>query len=203
MAVTKEIGYMSVPEKALPNNCSDLRLPLQTQRLALRGLREGDLEDVFVLCSHPEICRYIRPPMSREDVVRHIRDRLRPWHFEEMKWYSLAVCRIGEERVIGEMVFKLESLEVRRAEIGYRFHPDGQGKGYAAEATDALIAWLFDELHLHKLVAYCVPENIPSIKLLQRFGFQREGTWREHLRLEGAWCDLSTYGLLARERPTR
>ena len=181
----------------IPSDCADLILPLRTPRTLLRELRPGDLEDVFVLCSHPDICRYIRPPMSPDEVRDHIQARRRPWHFTEMTWYSLGVCRSGEERVIGELVFRLESRACRRAEVGYRFHPDSQGQGLAAEALAPLIRLLFRHLNLHKLMAYCITENLPSIRLLERFGFEKEGHLRQQQFQDGRWWDLGVYGLLA------
>jgi len=181
---------------SLPANCSALNLPLETSRLVLRSFQEGDFEDTYILCSHPDICRYIRPPMTREQVVTHIADRMQPWTFEEEKWYSLTVKRKGASRVIGEVVFRLESIADRRAEIGYRFHPDAQGKGYALEANKALVALLFRVLDLHKLVAYCHSVNAASRRLLTRLGFTEEGCKRDHMFSEGKWLDLTLYGLI-------
>ena len=188
---------------SLPADCSVLALPWETARLTIRAFAGEDFEDVYVLCSHAEICRYIRPPMSREQVETHIRERLRPWFFEERKWYSLAVCLPGERRVIGELVFRLESRPDRRAEIGYRFHPDAQGKGYAGEAVARLIAALFTVLDLHKLTAYCDAENQASNRLLARLGMREEGLLRAHYHHRDQWCDVIAYGLLAAEHPSR
>ena len=186
----------------LPVDCSSLGLPLRTSRLEMRALREEDFNDLLVLCTHAEICRYIRPPMSREQVRDHIAARLRPWFFEEAKWYSLAVCVIGKKRVIGELVFRLESKTDRRAEIGFRFHPDGQGRGYAFEATAALMELLFNKLDLHKLTAYCYTENEASKRLLTRLGMLSEGLQRDHLFVNGQWHHINLYGLLRHETRT-
>ncbi len=184
----------------IPANCSAFHLPRKTPRLVLRALRVEDLADIHLLCSHPEICRYIRPPMTREQVEKHIRDRLRPWSFEDGKWLSLAVCLAHDEsRVIGEAVFRFESRADRRMEIGYRFRPESQGKGYAIEAVRGLVALLLENFELHKLVAYCDAENAASIRLLQRLGMTEEGLLREHYYLNGGWRDLHAFALLCRK----
>jgi len=171
-----------------------LPMPIQTQRLTLRALKRDDFGDVYALCADPDICRYIRPPMTREQVATHIAERARPWRLMEGAWDSLAVCRRDEARVIGEAVFRIESAADRRAEIGFRFHPDGQGKGYAFEAMQALVAVLFGPAGLHKLTAYCHSENAASQRLLTRLGFCLEGRWRAHFWLDGGWRDLCLYG---------
>ena len=185
---------------SVPNDCAILDLPLKTPRLVLRDLSTDDFEDILFLCTHPEICRYIRPPMTRQQVRDHIRDRLRPWFFEETKWYSLAVCLAEDGGIIGELVFRLESRTELRAEIGYRFRPEAQGKGYGLEAADALVGLLFGKLRLHKLVAYCAAENRASRRLLSRLGMRQEGCWRKHSLMHGQWTDLCVYGMLASDR---
>ncbi len=184
---------------SVPLDCAELSLPLHTERLVLRPLDPDDLDDMLVLCAHPEICRYIRPPMSRGQTADHIHARLRPWRFEVGAWFSLAVTRPESRRVIGETVFRLESREDRRAEIGYRFHPELQGQGYASEAVGALIGLLFRELDLHRLTAYCDVDNQASLRLLERLGMRVEGRLREQTHRDGVWRDLSVHGLLRRE----
>ena len=183
----------------IPENCSILGLPLETERLTLKSLVPDDFDDLFMLCTHPDICRYIRPPMSREQVAQHIEDRLQPWHMEEMKWYSLAVRQRGKSRMIGEMVFRLESVDHSRAEIGYRFHPDVAGMGFATEASRAVVELLLNKMGLHKLSAYSHADNSQSRALLERLGMQLEGRRREDMFSDGAWYDLCIYGMLHHE----
>ncbi len=183
----------------IPEDCSALDLPLRTERLELMPLSREKFEEIYELCAHPDTCRYIRPAMTREQVGEHIDTRQRPWFFEDGKWYSLAVCEIGHSRVIGEVVFRMESRADRRAEIGYRFHPNAWGRGYALEAMRGLCDTIVPKLDLHKLVAYCVPENAASIRLLEKLGMQREGLLREHDFVFGKWKDRGVYGLLCRD----
>jgi len=183
----------------IPESCAALDLPWRSDRLVLRALEPGDFDALFVLCTHPEICRYIRPPMTEDQVREHLTDRRRPWFFEERKWYSLAVSEVPAPRVIGELVFRLESRADRRAEIGYRFHPDAHGKGYASESVGVLITKLFEVVGLHKLVAYCDAANDASNRLLTRLGMRREGVLRAQYWYRDQWCDMISYGLLETE----
>ena len=59
----------------------------------------------------------------------------------------------------------------------------------------------FSTLRLHRIEAACLPENIASMTLLERNGFQREGLARAYLRIDGAWRDHVLYALLEREAP--
>jgi len=74
----------------------------------------------------------------------------------------------------------------RTVEIGYSVIPDRRGRGYATEATRALVARLLAEPGVDAVVARCEPENLPSVRLLERVGFARtdETPRRIHWRLE-------------------
>lgn len=56
--------------------------------------------------------------------------------------------------------------------IGYAFHPDMQGKGYAREAAARMVRWLFDERSARELRAIAWTPNTASIMLLEKLGFR-------------------------------
>ena len=81
----------------------------------------------------------------------------------------------------------------KRAEIGYEMLPQFQGKGLTKEVVAEVVNFCFTKLNLHSLEAVVVPENIPSIKLLERLGFVREGLFKEKEFSKGKYCDLAYY----------
>lgn len=92
-------------------------------------------------------------------------------------------------------LFHLDA-QCRRAEIGYALLPEYWGRGYMQEALKPLIQFGFDELSLNRIEADVDPENFPSIKALERFGFQREGYLRERWIVNGVKADTVLLGLL-------
>ena len=74
-----------------------------------------------------------------------------------------------------------------------------RGKGYATEAVQLALQFVFHELNLHRIQATVFSYNQPSMRLLQKLGFQREGTYREFLHRDGQRYDMHLYGLLRRE----
>ena len=85
------------------------------------------------------------------------------------------------------------------ADLGYELDPAFWGRGYATEAVRALIDFGFGELNLHRIWAYCLDENQPSWRVLERLGFRLEGRLRENEFMRGRWWDSRVYGLLAAE----
>ena len=81
-------------------------------------------------------------------------------------------------------------------EAGYKFSSRVHHHGYATEALTALANIVFTELNMHRIVACVEPNNAPSIHLLERVGFVREGLCRDHTCQHGIWIDHLQYSLL-------
>ena len=89
--------------------------------------------------------------------------------------------------------------------LGYWMGAQHAGKGRMTHAVAATVEFAFARLRLHRVEAACIPDNAPSIALLSRNGFQREGYARGYLKIDGAWRDHVLFGLVegdARTRPT-
>jgi ribosomal-protein-alanine N-acetyltransferase len=67
-------------------------------------------------------------------------------------------------------------------EIGYSVIPDRRGRGYATEATRALVRWALGQPQVEVVVAGCDIENAPSIRILERTGFVRTGETNGEVR---------------------
>jgi [ribosomal protein S5]-alanine N-acetyltransferase len=73
--------------------------------------------------------------------------------------------------------------------LGYSIAEIEQGKGYMSEALRVAIAYVFEELHLHRISANYMPHNQRSGRLLKRLGFTVEGYARDYLLINGEWQD--------------
>ena len=68
------------------------------------------------------------------------------------------------------------------------------------EAVRGALQFAFSDLALHRVEAACLPNNLPSRRLLERVGFQQEGLARAYLRINGAWEDHLLFAALASDR---
>jgi ribosomal-protein-alanine N-acetyltransferase len=73
--------------------------------------------------------------------------------------------------------------------LGYSLAETAQGKGYMTEALQVAIAYVFDELKMHRIMASYLPHNQRSGRLLKRLGFVVEGYARDYLMINGQWQD--------------
>ena len=87
----------------------------------------------------------------------------------------------------------------RRAELGFALGRRYWGQGYMAEALPVLLRFAFDELQLHRVTDDTDPRNQPSIRVLERLGFRREGLLRQYYLVQGEAQDAVVYGLLRSE----
>ena len=69
-------------------------------------------------------------------------------------------------------------------EIGYSVTPGRRRRGYASEAARALVGWALAQDGVDTVVAGCAPDNIASVRTLERLGFVRTGLEGDEIR----WC---------------
>jgi RimJ/RimL family protein N-acetyltransferase len=99
--------------------------------------------------------------------------------------------------VIGDV--SLTVGEHRQGEIGFILHPDHQGRGYATEAAEALLALAFEHYRLHRVAGRLEARNAASARVLEKLGMRREAHLIENEWVKGEWQSELVYALLARE----
>lgn len=172
---------------------------LTTPRLTLRSIEPSDGPALFEIFSDREVMRYwsslpwIDPTQGVEFV-----ESLRPL-FVEGTLYQWGVVSTSKDSLIGTCTLAHLDLQNRRAEIGFILRRDHWGQGFMSEAVSKLLQFAFSELALHRIEADVDPRNAPSIRLLERLGFQREGYLRERWLVGDEINDTVMYGVLGRE----
>ena len=174
---------------------------LTTERLIVRPFRETDYLDLHEYLSLPEIYRF-EPggPVSLNEARKLASERARGNDF----W--AVTLKDGNEKLIGHLSFiREEPKHFLTWEIGFIFNPAFQSKGYATEASRAVIDHAFQELNAHRVVGYCAVDNIASRRVLEKCGLRKEGTMRRNAFFhedengQPVWFDSHQYALLAEE----
>ena len=80
--------------------------------------------------------------------------------------------------------------------LGYKLDKDHINKGYITEGIEEVISICFNDYQLHRIEANIIPRNIPSIRVVEKLGFEYEGTSRKYLKINGVWKDHHHYVLL-------
>jgi RimJ/RimL family protein N-acetyltransferase len=84
-------------------------------------------------------------------------------------------------------------------EIGITLDPTYQGQGYATEAIECLLAYVFGTLGKHRVSAITDAENQTAIGLMKRLGFRQEAHHIDHVWFKGNWGSEFIFALLKRE----
>lgn len=106
-------------------------------------------------------------------------------------WRWLLLPAGDDSRVIGSVAVNTVVRGFHHsANLGYALDAQAQGQGLMHEALAAVIAHVFSPtVNLHRLQAAVRPENLRSLRLLDRLGFTRIGLARDYLCIDGAWRD--------------
>ncbi len=177
-----------------------LTIPLFTSSLCLREVSLRDWHAVLHYQSKAEYLRYSPwKKRNRIDVQKFLQLFI-DWQSERPRAkFQMAITLQENNQLIGLCGARKKSLNSADAEIGYEIDPAYWGHGYAPEATRAIIDFGFQELHLHRIWATCVPENSASIRVLEKVGLQYEGRIRENRWMKNRWWDTLIYGILEHE----
>jgi len=144
---------------------------LETERLILRPFRIEDVDEWHHLNQDPEITRYTGDGgvISKEETAHRIRTHVLG-DYEKHGFGRWIVMNKEDNCIIGFAGLKyMPDMDV--VDLGYRFAQKYWRRGIATEASIAALAFGFGELELEKIVAYILPENIGSQKVLEKLGF--------------------------------
>lgn len=170
-----------------------------TDRLILRLAKPDDAEEIYSYRSDTIENRYQDWfPESVEEVRDNIINM--PLSIDTADvCFQFVILTKNENRLIGDMGIIFTNHDRMQAEIGCTLNKEFQGKGYATEALNVMVNYLFGTLHKHRIVASIDPRNTASISLIERLGFRKEAHFRESYYLRGEWVDDIIYAMLRKE----
>lgn len=144
---------------------------LSTERLVLRQATVSDARDLFALRSDERVNRYLdRIPAASVADVENFIEKINRGIAENQNLYWV-VGQAG--KLAGSICLFSFSSRPFKAEVGFELHPDFQGKGLMQEALSAVLDFGFSNLGLEAIEGYVHVQNAPSIKLLEKNGFQK------------------------------
>ncbi|WP_299573280.1 GNAT family protein [uncultured Shewanella sp.] len=112
-------------------------------------------------------------------------------------WFQLAIADKQTQLIMGDIA--LHFIDNEQMEIGFTLAQQYQQQGIAFEALSAVIDYLFIELNKHRIIATTDAENIPSMALLNKLGFRKEGHFYKNIFFKGQWGDECVFAMLKDE----
>jgi RimJ/RimL family protein N-acetyltransferase len=175
--------------------------PIRTMRLMLRPLGFEDTEELLAYRGRADVCRHLPfEPMDERVLAQRLAGNLgRREITAEGQALTLGAELSANGRLVGDVTLFFHSAHHAGGEIGYAFHPDIAGQGYATEACAAVLNLAFDTvdgLGLHRVVARIDARNSASLRLAARLGMRQEAHHRSSEMFKGGWADVIVYALL-------
>jgi ribosomal-protein-alanine N-acetyltransferase len=168
-----------------------------TDRLVMRKITAEDTDAFFQLRTDPVVNRYIdRDMMKTKDEAYALIQKLLK-ELENNESIIWAITTRENNTMIGNICFWNISREHHKAEIGYVLSAEYHRKGLMDEAVKKVLEYGFTFMKLHSVQANVNPNNIASIKLLEKNGFVKEAHFRENYFYNGRFLDTAIYSLLA------
>jgi RimJ/RimL family protein N-acetyltransferase len=143
---------------------------VQTERTILREATHDDAPFILQLLNEPGWLRFIgdRNVHDLEAARDYIDLRFRA-NYDKLGFGMWLAVERHSQSPIGLVGFvKRDTLDA--PDIGYAVSQACQGKGYAFEVSSALITHGWDHFGFDKLYGYCLPDNVASIRILEKLG---------------------------------
>lgn len=148
---------------------------LRTERLILRPWRDEDLAPFAAMNADPEVARYFVSTLTPEQSDALARRAIE--HFGRHGFGPWAVERAGTCDFIGFTglsIPEFEAVFTPCVEIGWRISRKHWGRGYASEAARVAMDYGFEVLGLEEIVAFTVPANAASLRVMEKIGLVRD-----------------------------
>jgi len=147
--------------------------PLVTERLLLRRSEPEDAETISAYRSDPNVHRWQGWERTDPDGIRvEIKEMASRAPGEPGGWVQLSVLQSEGGGLVGDVGLSPAEGEVGVIKIGYTIAPAFQGRGFATEAVEALVAYAFDTLGADVVRAFASAENVHSHRVAEKVGMR-------------------------------
>lgn len=200
--VTPEVSI----EEHRPDPLDEVRWPVRTDRLVIRRATAEDLDATWAFRRLPEVAEWMTT--ATQDVEEYRARFLSDTRLPKTLVFEHDGVVVGDLMLAVKDAWAQAEVEEQgrhaEAELGWCIHPAHGGRGLATEAARALLGISFDQLQVHRAVALCFADNVPSWRIMERLGMRREAhTRRDGLHRTRGWLDGYVYALLDEEWRTQ
>ncbi len=143
---------------------------IETERLLIRPIKIDDKGFIFDLLNTQGWLQFIGDRKVRDDIdaEKYIRNILDNKNF----FYGVFELKATKQQV-GIITFLYRDSQ-KSPDIGFAMLPKFDKKGYAFEATKKYLDEIIDNKNTSKIIAITKPDNVNSIKLIEKLGLQYE-----------------------------
>ena len=165
----------------------------------IRKWKLSDAKDLAIALSNRKIQDNLRDglpyPYTEQDGADYISSMLSA---NENDTFAFAIT--VDNKVVGSIgVFRQENIHRQTAELGYYVAEEYWGRGIMTEAVNQICEYVFCKSDILRIYAEPFAYNAASCRVLEKAGFQYEGTLRSNAVKNGKVIDMKMYSLLKTE----
>ena len=165
----------------------------------IRKWELSDAKDLAAALSNKKVQDNLRDglpyPYTEQDGKEFISAMLSA---DENETFAFAI--MVDDKVVGSIgIFRQGNIHSQTAELGYYIAEEYWGKGIMTEAVKQICEYVFDNSDIIRIYAEPFAYNIASCRVLEKVGFQYEGTLRSNAVKNGKVIDMEMYSLLKAE----
>ena len=165
----------------------------------IRKWKLSDAKDLAIALSNRKVQDNLRDglpyPYTEQDGKDYISDMLSA---NEDDTFAFAVT--ADNKVVGSIgVFRQGNIHRQTAELGYYVAEEYWSRGIMTEAIKQICEYVFSKSDILRIYAEPFAYNIASCRVLEKAGFQYEGTLRSNTVKNGKVIDMKMYSLLKQE----
>lgn len=162
----------------------------------IRKWRLSDAADLAAVISNKKVQDNLRDglpyPYTEQDGADYISAMLSA---DENETFAFAIT--VDDKAIGSIgVFRQGNIHRRTAELGYYVSEEYWGRGIMTEAVKQICKYVFDKSDIIRIYAEPFAHNAASCRVLEKAGFQYEGTLRNNAVKNGRVIDMKMYSFL-------
>jgi ribosomal-protein-alanine N-acetyltransferase len=190
-----------------PWQVPSLSTRIVTDRLVLRAPRTADVPELRralrVNAAHLRPWSAATPPGADPSSLASVSGAVLRYRREWKRaqgYVLLLTPREDEERIIGRIALGgVLRGAFQSAHLGYWIDAQMQGRGLMTEAVRATTGFAFGQAGLHRVQAAVMPRNAPSLRVMEKAGYRREGLAQRYLCIAGTWEDHVLLAMTAEE----
>ncbi|MCR4866750.1 MAG: GNAT family N-acetyltransferase [Lachnospiraceae bacterium] len=173
---------------------------IETDRLLLRRFAYEDAKSMLSNWAGDDCIQHMygEPSYKTIDAVRNLLHKYIEGYNDDY-YFRWAVIEKESGECIGQIAYFLVDGNNHFGEIEYCIGTAFQGRGYASEATRAVIDYGFDKIGFHKVQICVRPSNITSRRVIEKCGFIYEGTLRDYFYIDGKYEDRMYFSIIRKD----
>jgi len=149
-----------------------------SERLGFRNWQDNDLDAFVAMNADPDVMEFFPKTLSHKSSLLLMEKLMKHYEEKQHTYFAVDILKTGEcIGFIGLVKQEYDAPFTPCVDIGWRLAKAFWGKGYATEGARRCLDYGFEFLNLREIYAVATPINLPSIRVMEKIGMKKAGTF--------------------------